>query len=182
MEPFGYSYLELERQIPRDFCPGKLHKFSRGVCHFLHALSLFPPVISTDRRGSLIYSLQSMAVPTWVEYKIEKSFDPGLLNVAVELFWVRIYIYIHIVICHRLFYSMGREISIWKLSTVAIELQWWAWNYCVCKWIRGDEVVISIVVSKIETILFDCVRIKLLSRVPHARSELRANRWWISDE
>lgn len=93
VEPFGYSYLELERQIPRDFCPGKLHKFSRAVCHFLHALSLFPPVISTDRRGSLIYSLQSMAVPTWVEYKIEKSFDPGLLNVAVELFWVRIYIY-----------------------------------------------------------------------------------------
>lgn len=47
VEPFGYSYLELERQIPRDFCPGKLHKFSRATSStlFPYFHPLFPPIV-----------------------------------------------------------------------------------------------------------------------------------------
>lgn len=66
--------IEPARQIPRDFCPGKLHKFSRGVCHFLPPSLLSPyfhPFPLYLDRGKF-----NIRCNRWqflrVEYKIEK--------------------------------------------------------------------------------------------------------------
>lgn len=53
--------IEPARQIPRDFCPGKLHKFSRGVCHFLppppppYFHPRFQLYLDRGKGGSLIF-------------------------------------------------------------------------------------------------------------------------------
>lgn len=112
------------------FAPENCISFHVACATSSPSLSLFPPV-STVSRSWEGWKF-NIRCNRWellrVEYKIQKvrSGTADCWMSRIELFWIYIYIVIWVIDCSIRWwiirYMDGKEISIWKLSTVAIEL------------------------------------------------------------